>query len=169
MYKYVIPISLVIVVIWLATVVLRLTYWDLSGKVTDISTLEATMAYGYTHPDIWYVVGSLAHIFLFAGLLFFWEEHRRKKASDPEKHGMISSQILYYSRHISKYYALHIVVYFIAYALHGYLGFDGWFCWILALISMVLTEIMVRVYNYLMEICRTGRDKVDSSGKTLKK
>ena len=49
-------------------------------------------------------------------------------------------------KHISKYYVLHITIYFVALWLHGYIGFESYQCWLLMLLSMVITEIMVRSY-----------------------
>ncbi len=104
------------------------------------------MGFAYSHPDIWHVAASIAHVLLLAGLFHFAELLRTRKSGDSGRRGILSSQMLWYSKHISKYYALHIVPYFIALGFNGYLGFDVLPCWLLALISMVITEVLVRAY-----------------------
>ncbi len=118
---------------------------------SDLSELHAFLSNAYTHPDFWHVAASLAHIFFFAAIFFFIEEIRRKnnKLCTPEN--FAARQLLYYSRHISKYYALHTLVYFAALGINGYESFQSYQCWLLALLSIVVTELMVRGFNYLSE------------------
>lgn len=125
-YRYVICACAVIVIAWWVSVFIRLRPPALFWQEMD---------YSYTCPDIWHVIASLAHIFLFAGLLYFFSKHHRNQAS---------SQILFYSKNISLYYALHLTVYLAALGFHGYLEFDSGTCLILALVSMAVTEVMVR-------------------------
>ena len=118
---------------------------------SDLSELHAFLSDAYTHPNFWHVVASLAHIFLFAAIFFFIEEIRRKDNKLCEPKNPVARQLLYYSRHISKYYALHVLVYFVALGLNGYESFQSYQCWLLALLSIVVTELMVRGFNYLSE------------------
>ena len=98
-------------------IVIVIAWWALafSKYGSDITEMQAVFSDTYTHPDFWHVVASLAHIFVFAAIIFFIEEFRKKDGSANEPKNPIANQLLYYSRHISKYYALHIIVYFAAY------------------------------------------------------
>lgn len=118
---------------------------------SDFSSLRSDMGQGYVHPDLWRVVASLAHIFVFAAIIYFICNRDKKDHAATGTKNRIAGQILYYSRHISKYYALHIVTYFVAFGFHGYLGFSSWQCWLLMLLSMIVTEIMVRLINRFLE------------------
>ncbi len=142
-YKMLAVPSIVIAVVWWALV---FTKYGL-----DLSEMFVAFSDAYTHPNLWHVVASLAHIFIFAIIFFALEEARRKDGKPCEPKNPIAKQLLYYSRHISKYYALHVTVYFVALGLHGYEGFKSYQCWILALLSILVTECMVRGYNYLSE------------------
>jgi len=106
----------------------------------DTSELYAFLTDAYVHPSFWHVVASLAHIFVFAAV-FYWIGGLQ------EPKNPVAKQLLYYSRHISKYYALHIIVYFAALGFHGYESFQSYQCWLLALLSIVVTELMVRGFN----------------------
>lgn len=120
---------------------------------SDLSEMHAVLSDAYTHPDFWHVIASLSHIFLFAAIIFFIEEIRRKDNKLCEPKNPAARQLLYYSQHISKYYALHVLVYFVAFGLNSYQSFQGYQCWLLALLSIVVTELMVRGFNYLPEKC----------------
>lgn len=128
-----------------------IAWWALTfGKYgSDISEMHAVLSDAYTHPDFWHVLASLAHIFLFAAIFFFIEEIRSKGDRLCEPKNPVARQLLYYSKHISKYYALHVTVYFVVLGLNGYESFQSYQCWFLALLSMIVTELMVRGFNYL--------------------
>lgn len=138
-YKILAVPSTLVVIIW----------WVLIfGKYgSDISEMRAVLVDGYTQPDFWHVMASMAHIFVFAIIFFFIGRSGRKDGKTCEPKNPIARQLLYYSRHISKYYALHVTVYFIALGIHGYESFKSYQCWLLALLSMIVTELMVRGYN----------------------
>ncbi len=142
-YKMLAVPSIVIAIVWWALV---FTKYGL-----DLPEMFAVFSVSYTHPNLWHVLASLAHIFIFAIIFFVLEEARRKDGRPCEPKNPIARQLLYYSRHISKYYALHVTVYFVALGLHGYEGFKSYQCWLLALLSILVTECMVRGYNYLSE------------------
>lgn len=142
-YRMLVVPSIAVVVVWW---VLTFTKYGF-----DLSEMFIAFSDTYTHPNLWHVVASLAHIFIFAVIFFFLEEIRRKDGRTGEPKNPIAKQLLYYSKHISKYYALHVTVYFIALGLHGYEGFKSYQCWLLALLSIMVTECMVRGYNYLSE------------------
>jgi len=93
----------------------------------------------YSEPGFLHVIASLAHILFFAGVFYLGKNHIKKE-------NIFWRQILYYSKHISKYYAIHIVPYFIVLGFHKYSPLAAWQCWILALFSMVFTEVVVRSY-----------------------
>ena len=116
---------------------------------SDLSEMHAVLIDTYTHPNFWHVIASLAHILLFAAIFFFIEEIRKKDNKLCEPKNPVARQLLYYSQHISKYYALHVLVYFAAFGLNGYKNFQSYQCWLLALLSIVVTELMIRGFNYL--------------------
>ncbi len=136
-YSAVIPVCAVIVSAWWIRVFLEYG--------ADIGAMTANMEEGYVHPDIWRVIATLAHIMLFAGAVFLITD--RKKQPEGRKNP-VAAQILKYGKNISKYYALHTAVYFVAMGFHGYLGFKPWQCFLLMLLSMTVTEIMVRIVIY---------------------
>lgn len=133
--------SVVIVIVWWVLVFVKYG--------SDISQMYAVLTGAYSQPDFWHVVASMAHIFLLAIIFFFIEYICAKDGKPHAPKNPAARQILYYSEHISKYYALHITVYFIALGINGYEAFQSYQCWLLALLSIVVTEIMVRGYNML--------------------
>lgn len=137
-YKMLAIPSILVVVLWWALIF---------GKYgSDMSEMYAVLSEAYTQPNFWHAAASMAHIFVFAIIFFFMERHGRDgEVCEPEN--PIKRQILYYSRHISKYYALHVIVYFIALGIHGYEGFLSYQCWLLALLSIIVTELLVRGWN----------------------
>lgn len=142
-YKALAVPSIVVVLVWWA---LNFAKYGL-----DLPEMFAAFSNSYTHPSFWHVAASVAHIFIFAIIFFMLGEARRKDGKPDEPGNPVAKQLLYYSRHISKYYALHVTVYFVVLGLHGYEGFQSYQCWLLALLSIVVTEFMVRGYNYLYE------------------
>ena len=141
--------GIVIVIVWWVLVFVKYG--------SDTSRMYAVLTDAYSQPDFWHVVASMAHIFLFAIILFFAERSGTEDGRLRAPENPIARQILYYSEHISKYYAMHITVYFIALGINGYEAFRSYQCWLLALLSIVVTEIMVRGYNMLQ--ARQSRGK----------
>lgn len=127
-YKVIIGISGICV---LGTWIYLFLEYGFSTELYDFLTRT------YSAPGFLHVIVSVAHILFFAGLFYLGRNYFRKE-------NKICGQILYYSKHISKYYAFHIVPYFIALGFHKYLPFEAWQCWILALVSMIFTEFLVR-------------------------
>ncbi len=154
-YQRLIVVCLAVIFVWWVTVALRIfgssEEW---GDVTDILSFEMIMDDAYSCPDIWHVTASLAHIGLFAGVLYFIEASLKKKRLDPESRGRIASEFLFISKNISKYYAIHLIVYLVAFGLHGYLGFDSRFCLLLMLISMIVTEVIVRIWLRIQNLVK---------------
>lgn len=116
---------------------------------SDISQMYIALSEAYTQPNPWHVAASMAHIFIFAIVFFFIERIGIKDGKLREPKNPVARQMLYYSEHISKYYALHIIVYFVALGINGYVCFQSYQCWLLALLSILVTEIIVRGYNML--------------------
>ena len=116
---------------------------------SDISQMYIALSEAYTQPNPWHVAASMAHIFIFAIVFFFIERIGIKDGKLREPKNPVARQMLYYSEHISKYYALHIIVYFVALGINGYECFQSYQCWLLALLSILVTEIIVRGYNML--------------------
>lgn len=114
---------------------------------SDISRMWTVLSDAYTQPDLWHVAAGIAHIIVMAVIFYFLDGIGKKDGRTHEPVNPAARQLLYYSRHISKYYALHIIVYFIALGINGYEGFRSCQCWLLALLSIVVTECMVRGYN----------------------
>lgn len=134
-YGFVMPISAVIVIAWWIFTINKYGFSD---------ELYNYLSIAYTQPDVFHVVASIAHILLFAGLLYFGDKVMKKS-------GVIGRQLLYYNRHISKYYAVHIGVFFVIYGFHKYEGFSSWQCWLITIICMIVTEGIVRLYVGLTE------------------
>ena len=135
--------GIVIVIVWWVLVFIKYG--------SDISRMYVVLSDAYSQPDFWHVAASIAHIFIFAIVFFFIENIGTEDGKLRVLKNPVVRQILYYSEHISKYYALHITVYFIALGINGYEGFRSYQCWLLALLSIVVTEMMVRGYNMLQE------------------
>ncbi len=135
--------GIVIVIVWWVLVFIKYG--------SDISRMYVVLSDAYSQPDFWHVAASIAHIFIFAIVFFFIENIGTRDGKLRVLKNPVVRQILYYSEHISKYYALHITVYFIALGINGYEGFRSYQCWLLALLSIVVTEMMVRGYNMLQE------------------
>ncbi len=133
--------SIVVIIVWWALIFRKYG--------SDISQMYLALSEAYPQPNLWHVAASMAHIFIFAIVFFFIERIRRKDGKLREPKNPVAKQILYYSEHISKYYALHIIVYFIALGINGYESFQSYQCWLLALLSILVTEIIVRGYNML--------------------
>lgn len=133
------------------SIAVMIAWWVLVFRKygSDMSQMYVALSDAYSQPDPWHVVASMAHIFLFAIVFFFIERTFRKDGKLCEPKNPVARQILYYSEHISKYYALHILVYFIALGINGYECFQSYQCWLLALLSILVTEIIVRGYNML--------------------
>ncbi len=138
-YLCLLPICLVIAAVWWVIFFVQYGF--------DLTYLYSVVNVTYTHPDLWHVVASMAHILLMACIIFFVIDPSPK--AQPKN--PISKQLLYYNKHISKYYALHMLTYLLASALHFYEPFDSWFCWLLTILCMVTTEIMVRGYNMVCD------------------
>lgn len=132
-YKAVIGISGILVV---GTWIYLFLKYGFSMELYDFLTRT------YSEPGFLHVIASVAHILFFAGVFYLGRNYFRKE-------NIFCRQILYYSKHISKYYAIHIVLYFIALGFHKYSPFVAWQCWILALLSMVFTEVVVRSFVVL--------------------
>ncbi len=134
-YRIAVPVCLVIAAAWWALVFVRYG--------TDMDALRTNLGYAYIHPDLWHMIASVAHILLMAGAV--WLLAGEKCAREPAN--PVSRQLLYYSKHISKYYAIHLPVYILFLGLHGYRGFTPAQCWGLTLLCMAITEAIVRGYN----------------------
>ena len=146
-YLYLMPVCAVIAAVW------WVLFFIQNG--TNLTELYSIVNVTYTHPDLWHVVASMAHIFLMSGLIFFIVD----AAGNKEPRNIAAKQLLYYNKHISKYYAVHMLTYLLASALHSYLPFESWQCWILTVLCMVTTEIVVRGYNAIYDKIMSGRNE----------
>lgn len=137
--------------LFIPSIVVVILWWVLIFKKygSDISEMYAVLSDAYTQPNFWHVAASMAHIFVFAIMFFFLEGISRRNGNTDGPKNPVARQILYYSKNISKYYALHVTVYFIAFGMNGYQGFKSYQCWLLALLSIIVTECMVRGYNFI--------------------
>ena len=152
-YLYLMPVCAVIAAVW------WVLFFIQNG--TNLTELYSIVNVTYTHPDLWHVVASMAHIFLMSGLIFFIVD----AAGNKEPRNIAAKQLLYYNKHISKYYAVHMLTYLLASALHSYLPFESWQCWILTLLCMVTTEIVVRGYNAIYDKIMSGRNESNKDSK----
>lgn len=144
-YQIIIPICFVIVAAWWVLIFMRYGM--------DIISLREDMGLSYLHPDLWRLTASIAHIILFAGLIYLIAGENLVH----EPKSIISRQLLYYNKHISKYYAVHLPVYFLLFGFHGYHSFTVIQCWGLALLCAVITEMIVRGYNDVYDRCKSKK------------
>ena len=129
-YTLVMPICAVIALVW----------WGFTiNKYGFSGALYAYLSTSYAEPDIFHVIASIAHVLFFAGILYFGDGAMKKS-------GIIGRQLLYYNRHISKYYAIHIAVYLAMFGFHKYEGFSPLQCWIITVVCMILTGGIIRLY-----------------------
>lgn len=134
-YGLVMPICAIVALVWWIFTVKKYGFGD---------ELYTYLCIAYTHPDLFHVAASIAHILFFAGMLYLGDGAMKKS-------GVIGRQLLYYNRHISKYYAIHIAVYFIIYGFHKYEGFSTLQCWLITALCMIVTGVIVRLYVGLTE------------------
>lgn len=152
-YLYLMPVCAVIAAVW------WVLFFVQNG--TNLTELYSIVYVTYTHPDIWHVVASMAHILLMSGLIFFIVD----AAGNKEPGNIIAKQLLYYNKHISKYYAVHMLTYLFASAVHLYQPFESWQCWILTVLCMITTEIIVRGYNAVYDKIMRGRNESNKDSK----
>ena len=134
-YALVMPICAVIALAW----------WGFTiGKYGFSEELYAYLSTSYTEPDVFHVAASIAHVLFFAGALYFGDRAMKKS-------GVLGKQLLYYNRHISKYYAIHIPIYIAIFSFHKYEGFSSVQCWLNTVLCMIITEGIVRLYVYFTE------------------
>lgn len=120
--------------------VVALVWWLFTIKKYGFSDeLYQYLCIAYTQPDLFHVVASIAHILFFAGVLYFGDRAMKKSR-------VFGRQLLYYNRHISKYYAIHIGVFLVIYGFHKYTGFSSWQCWLITVLCMIVTGGIVRLY-----------------------
>ena len=116
----------------------------------DLNAIYNYVIPSYKRPGLLYVTASISHVFLFAALIYFIQV--KFKALNSKLISFIKRELLYFSKHISKFYALHIAVYILFYGLHGMLPFQTWQAWLLILPAMALTDIIIRIYNYIINL-----------------
>lgn len=129
-YGWVMPICAGVALVWWIFTIHKYGFGD---------ELYEYLCIAYTQPDLFHVAASIAHILFFAGLLYFGDGVMKKS-------GVIGRQLLYYNRHISKYYAIHIAVFFVIYGFHKYEGFTSLQCWLITALCMIVTGGIVRLY-----------------------
>lgn len=129
--------------------VVALAWWVFTIKKYGFGEeLYNYLCIAYSEPDLFHVAASIAHILFFGGLLYFGSGIMKKS-------GVIGRQLLYYNKHISKYYAIHIGVYLMIYGFHKYEGFSPVQCWLITALCMIVTEGIVRLYVSLTEKKKT--------------
>ena len=134
-YCLVMPVCAVIALIWWIFTINKYGFGD---------ELYGYLTIAYTEPDLFHVAASIAHILFFAGVLYFADGAMKKS-------GIVEKQLLYYNRHISKYYAIHIAIYMAAFGFHKFKGFSPLQCWVLTVLCMIITGGIVRFYVSLTE------------------
>ena len=134
-YGWVMPLCAVIALVWWIVTIKKYGFGD---------ELYQYLCIAYAQPDLFHVAASIAHILFFAGLLYFGDGAMKKS-------GVFGRQLLYYNRHISKYYAIHIGVYLVLYGFHKYAAFSSPQCWLLTVLCMIITGGIVRLYAGLTE------------------
>ena len=134
-YKLLLPICIAVMAAWWAYLLIRF-----AGNWTE---LFSYISQTYVSPGPFRVAASIAHILFLAALLYLFRCGEQK--------GRVVKQLLFYSTNISQYYAIHPLPYFIILGVHNYEGFQPWQCWLMTLLSMVVTEAAVRIYHLLLK------------------
>lgn len=129
-YGWVMPICAIIALAWWIFNINKYGFGD---------GLYQFLCVAYSQPDLFHVIASIAHVLFFAGALYLGN-------GAMEKSKAFGRQLLYYNRHISKYYAIHIGVFLFIYGVHKYTGFSSLQCWMITVLCMIATEGIVRLY-----------------------
>jgi hypothetical protein len=126
------------------SVLLLLTFfvWAL-WKYPDIDSLYGYIGRTYTKPDSIRTIANTSAVMLLAGILFFMSKMIAGLR-------YIHRTLMYYSKNISKYYAIHPVFAFLAYGFNGYKSFGFWGCFTLFIVTVVFTDVFVRLYNRVL-------------------
>lgn len=101
----------------------------------------------YTRPDFMRTIANTACVILLAGALFF---------AQGQISGFVDRQLMYISKHISKYYVVHQIVFFLALGLNKYQPMGFWGCFALFVLGTVCTDGIVRFYNHVRRIRAIG-------------
>ena len=111
-------------------------FWKYPGFDSFYSYIDRT----YTEPDFMRTIANTSAVAMLAGILFFVSDIITKC-------GVLHRLLMYYSKHISKYYAIHPTFFFLAYGFNGFSGFGFWGCTVLFVLGMFYTDVIVRLYN----------------------
>ena len=113
-------------------------------KYSGFDSLYRYLGRTYTQPDFFRTIANTSAVVILAGVLYFL-------SSGIEKLKSVHSLLLYCSKHISKFYAVHGTFFFLAYGFFGYKPFSFWGCIVLFVLNIFYCNILVRSYNWLME------------------
>jgi len=112
-------------------------------KYSDFDSLYQYISTTYSQPDFMRTIANTSGVIMLAGVLYFL-------SGMIAKCGFINRALLYYSKHISKYYAVHFTLLFLVYGFNGYKPFGFWGCVVLFLFSIPYCDLVVRTYNRLI-------------------
>lgn len=126
-----IPIAVIIVVVFAVYTAFRFE---------GLEEVYTFMGMGYIYPNIFRALTSLSMILILAGVFYFLRNAIQKQR-------FLSNEIMYLSKHISKYYAVHPCIYLFLSTLTGFVGQSTIVCCVFCVITVVVTEVMVRTYN----------------------
>lgn len=96
----------------------------------------------YTKPDFLRTLANTASVILLAGALYFATGAIQRREA-------LNRNLLYYSKHISKYYAVHPLVCYLVFGAFAFKPFGFWGCVALFLFEIAATDVVVRLYNRL--------------------
>ncbi|MCL1853528.1 MAG: hypothetical protein FWF88_10965 [Peptococcaceae bacterium] len=122
------------------------TFWHHAGFTEVYQYISTT----YTKPDIMRTVANTAGVIITAGIMFFL-------SGIIAKCGAVHRQLLYYSKHISKYYAVHLSFFGLVYGFHSFYSFGLWGCLVLFVLSVFYSDTIVRLYNHFSEKRKTRK------------
>jgi hypothetical protein len=126
-----------------STVILTVfVVWVFSNH-RDFNSLYQYMGRTYTEPDFMRTLANTSAVAMTAGVLFFLSNIIAKL-------GFLHRLLLYYSKHISKYYAVHMTFFFLAFGFIGYKPVSFWGCVVLFVLSIFYCDAIVRFYNRLL-------------------
>lgn len=121
------------------SIVMLFCFWVFK-KYPSFDSLYEYIRVTYIQPDFIRTIANTASVLLLSGLLYFAKDSIAKCAP-------VKNQLLYFNKHVSKYYAIHPTFFLLAWGFHLYkpFGFAG--CCVLFVLCLAYTEALVRLYN----------------------
>lgn len=133
-----------VIVCWVSAFLLALFSLWLFNKYPTFDSVYEYISRTYTKPDFMRTIANTSAVILIAGIAFFVTE-------GIDKTGYINRKIMYFSKHISKYYAIHPTFFLLAYGFNSFNSFGFWGCTVLFAACIFYTDALVRLYNWFLQ------------------